>query len=367
VVGVVHSYYPFLALLLAEGTTALDCYKLPKNYKKAFSLLQTNSGRNELSFAIGKRIQDIDWSLFNRQLNAIDAHRVAVVTHRQSHYPAYLRDIPSSPPVLFYKGDLARLARRGVAVVGSRNASARGCRFATTLASDLSACGIMVVSGLARGIDTAAHRGALNHSGSTVAVIGTGLDVVYPSRNAALLETIAQAGCVLTEQVMGTTPRSFVFPLRNRLISAMSHMVVVVEAAARSGALVTVKWALEQGRDVGAVPGFPGDPRSQGANRLLKTGAYPIESIDDIFEAVPLLKAEAPNTAPGAPREERRGVSLPSAEAARVLEALSSSPVDPDTLALHVQKPVATVQRLLLELEMRGLVARDAAGGYHRS
>lgn len=349
--------------MLTEGASAADCRRLRLDSEAAFALFGTERGRNELSLDLGKRIGEVDWEGFKRQVAAIDEHGVGVVTCHDAHFPPCLRDIAASPPILFYKGDLGLLGERGVAMVGSRNASARGCRLAASIASELAASGVTVTSGLARGIDAAAHRGALSAAGSTVAVIGTGLDVVYPLQNAELLESIMSKGCVVGEQLMGTPPQSFVFPLRNRLISALSHIVVVVEAAARSGALLTAQWALEQGRDVGAVPGFPGDARSEGTNRLLRSGACLIRSASDVFEAVPRLGVIV-----GRPDCTGRDAPVPSlgADASRVLDGLSASPTDPDTLADHLGESVALVQRMLLELEMHGLVARDSAGGYHR-
>jgi DNA processing protein len=361
VVGVVQSYYPFLALLLTEGASAADCRRLRLDHEGAFALFRTERGRSELSLELGKRIGEVDWERFERQVEAIREHGVGVITYRDRDFPPCFRDIPDSPPMILYKGDLRLLSRRGIAIVGSRNASARGGRFAASLAAELASCGVTVTSGLARGIDGEAHRGALSVGGATVAVVGTGLDVPYPRQNSDLLESIGLRGCVVSEQLMGTPPQAFVFPLRNRLISALSHMVVVVEAAARSGALLTARWALEQGRDVGAVPGFPGDPRSAGANRLLKSGACLVENANDVFNAVPRLGVTVRRDAAGG-----TGAATLDAETSRVLEGLGSGSTDPDTLADHLGEPVAFVQRVLLELEMQGLVARDGAGGYHR-
>ena len=365
------SYYPILALLLAEGTGAADCFRLPKDFKRAFELLQTANGRKELSVAIGKRIKAVDWHRFDRHLSALAKHRVEVVTFLDAHYPAFFRDIAKSPPILFYKGDLRHLARRGVGIVGSRRASVRGRQLASALASDLAALGIMVVSGAARGIDAAAHAGALRSNGSAVAVIGTGIDISYPPENAGLLKSLADQGCVLTEQLMGTPPRSYVFPLRNRLISGLSHIVVVVEAAATSGALLTARWALEQGRDVGAVPGFPGDARSQGVNSLLKMGACPIEDVHDILEAIPLLRSGLGDRDPGVNTPSRPttgpvATDDPSGDTRAVFEALGTAAIDPDTLAEALDKPVTIIHRMLLDLEMRGLIGRDSMGGYYR-
>jgi len=365
VVGVVCSYYPFLALLVSEGASPVDCFRLPNDPEQAFALFKTEQGLKELSTLIRKQIRRVDWRRFDAQLEAIQRHGVRVATYRDSHFPKYLSEIPKSPAVLFYQGDLGLLRRQGVAIVGSRVATARGCRFAGILASDLAARGITISSGLARGIDTAAHRGALEAEGSTCAFVGTGLDVVYPSENKGLAQTLGSDGCIVTEQLMGMKPRGFVFPLRNRLISAVSHIVIVVEAAARSGAIVTANWARDQGRTVAAVPGFPGDPRSRGTNRLIKAGAFAIESVADVFEAAPALAQQCE----GGPASHR-GIQSPpplSEEAADVFHAVGSSSTDPDELAEHLNMHVSEVQRVLLELEMQRLVARDATGGYHKA
>ena len=388
VVCVVPSFYPVVALMLADGVCPADCFSLPRDTAHAFALLQTQSGRKTLSFALRKPVGDIPWTLFDEQIEAIRRFGVGVVTFFDDGYPSYLRDIPQSPPILFSRGDIGRLHNRGVAIVGSRRASARGIAFTRALAGDIAALGILVASGAAHGIDTAAHRGALDRGGTTVAVLGTGLDVPYPAENAGLLDEIARTGCVVSEQPMGTEPRKYVFPQRNRLISAFSHAVVVVEAGEKSGALITTRWALEQGRDVGAVPGFPGDPRSRGGNRLIKTGAFVVESVEDILQAVPRLGVatvvttrsgavsghgsppRGPASPDGPPETDPEGVDAAppglSDEARRVLDALGSSPVDTDSLAQHLEMSAAVIQRSLLELELRGLVERDRSSLYYR-
>jgi DNA processing protein len=245
---------------------------------------------------------------------------------------------------------------------------------ARSLGRELSEMGIAVVSGLARGIDSAAHRGGLQGPGGTVAVIGTGLDVPYPRENAGLLLDVASNGCAITEQWMGGPPVAFVFPLRNRLISAMSYAVIVVEAGARSGALITAKWALEQGREVGAVPGFPGEFRSVGVNRLLKQGAFVVEKAADILAAVPVLGLEL-EVRPAAEKEQsdaaRAGEDKPESskqyvnrDLNRVLSALSKTPAGVDDLSAHVGLAVAEVQRYLFHLEMSGQAERDCMGRY---
>ncbi len=392
VVCVVPSFYPIIALLLTEGVRPADCFSLPPDAALAFSRLQTAEGRRKLSFAIRRPVGDVPWDRFDAQIEAIERLGAGVVTHLDSRYPRILREIAESPAILFFRGDLERLHERGVAIVGCRRASARGAAFTRRLAGEAAGMGIPVVSGAALGIDTAAHRGALDAGGKTVAVLGTGLDVPYPETNERLLDEISVKGCVVSEQLMGTPPLKYVFPRRNRLISAFSHAVIVVEAGERSGALITAKWALEQGRDVGAVPGFPGDARSRGSNGLIKSGAFTVEGIDDILEAVPRIgvardhptrRADVPGE--GAPGEngtaagdggaralgETLGRGRPdeaglTAEASSVLNALGSSPVDVDAIARHMEMPAAAVQRSLLDLELRGFVEREASGLYYR-
>jgi len=373
------SYFPFLALLSVEGLGAAGSEELWKATcecpRGVYDRLKSAVGRSELSALLGRRIGDVPWTFFHRQIEAIEQAQISVLCLADAEYPQYLRDIRVPPPLLFYRGRLEGLARRGVAIVGTRRPSARGVAFTRILARDLSGCGIMVASGLARGIDTAAHRGALEERGHVVGVIGTGLDVCYPVENRHLMEEIVSRGCLITEQFVGVTPRKHVFPLRNRLISAVSRIVVVVEAGPKSGALITAEWAVEQGREVGAVPGFPGDFRSSGVNKLLKMGAVPIESAGDVFDAVPLL-AENAGTAPGGGEGERTGTDLNSSQRAapcgdrpdlsRVYHALSSGATDIDALASHLDQDVSEVQCALLELEVRGLVGRDLAGCYYK-
>jgi DNA processing protein len=325
---------------------------------------------------LGKPLDRIPWQAFDRQLDAMVRHRVGAVTHFDPQYPSYLRDLPQRPPLLFYRGDLSILNRRGVAIVGTRQASVHGLAFSESLAADLAGMSIVTASGIARGIDSAAHRGSLRRKGPTVGVAGTGLDIPYPPENGGLYDAIAAGGCLISEQLMGTSPRKHVFPRRNRLISAVSRAVVVVEAGERSGALLTVRWALEQGREVGAVPGFPGDFRSRGVNGLLKAGAFLVEGAGDILEAVPLLAegiaggAGAIARAPEAGSTIESGMQAPgsiSPGARRVLRVLTGQPADADGLAEHLQDEISLVQQSLLELEMLGLVEKDATGYFHKA
>ncbi|MCD6291936.1 MAG: DNA-processing protein DprA, partial [Deltaproteobacteria bacterium] len=214
-----------------------------------------------------------------------------IISLDDPRYPENLALIVDPPPVLYFKGSLECLNSPAIAVVGARRASELGRRFAFSLASRLVAQGLTVISGLALGVDGAAHEGSLRGGGSTVAVLGTGLDVVYPAAHRHLAGKIVENGVLLTEFPPGAGPDKHHFPRRNRLVSGLSQGVVVVEAGERSGSLITARLALEQGREVFAVPGPPGLPGSRGVNRLLKDGAQLLESVDDIFSALPWLSA----------------------------------------------------------------------------
>ena len=274
-------------------------------------------------------------------------------------YPPLLAEADGGPAALVARGNADLGSRRSVAIVGARNASAAACRFARELAHGLAGQGIIVVSGLARGIDTAAHSGASPRN--TVAVIGCGIDVVFPPENAALQETIAQDGLLLTELPPGAEPLARHFPARNRIIAWMSAGTVVVEAAPRSGSLLTARLAGKEGRDVMAVPGFPADPRAQGCNSLIREGATLVQSAEDVIEAISSID-------PRALREPRSDYDAgPSADIEdsarqRVVGLLSMSPVSIDELVRQSGVAGGLVQTALLELEIAGRLQRHAGG-----
>jgi DNA processing protein len=275
-------------------------------------------------------------------------------------YPPLLAATADPPIVLTCLGEVARLAARCVAIVGARNASLNGQRFAERLARDLAAAGLIVVSGLARGIDTAAHRGA--GPAATIGVQAGGVDVVYPPENAALHGSIATAGgAVIGEMPLGLQPQALHFPRRNRIISGLAEAVVVVEATARSGSLITARAALDQGREVLAVPGSPLDPRAAGPNGLIRDGARLLESADDVLAA--LVDIGAPAKVPSgsstrhAPGQEIVADQTDDARRA-VLAGLGAQPTAVDELVrrCHLSAPVA--QMVLLELELAGRLQR---------
>lgn len=218
------------------------------------------------------------------ELDVAFAHDTRVIAYCEDDYPAPLKAIADPPPLLFVRGQTTLFEKPMVAIIGARNASGVGRKMARTLAADLGAADIVVVSGLARGIDGAAHAAALNSG--TIAVVAGGVDVIYPPEHAELTEEIARVGTVVSECAMGQRPTARDFPKRNRLISGLSSGVIVVEAAARSGTLITARFALEQGREVFAVPGSPLDPRCQGANQLIRDGAALVETAQDVLDVL---------------------------------------------------------------------------------
>lgn len=278
----------------------------------------------------------------------------------EPEYPRRLEMIDDAPPLLAVRGNITSLSRPMIAVVGSRNASAVGVKFTERLARDLAAAGLVVVSGLARGIDAAAHRAAL--SAGTVAVLAGGQDCVYPAEHTDLVDSMLGEGCAVSEMPFGWIPRGRDFPRRNRLISGLSVGVVVVEAARRSGSLITARRALEQGREVFAVPGSPLDPRAEGTNGLIKDGATLVRDAGDVTAVIePILGRPLPMREPEALPEDA-GETSDAGASARVLALLGPTPVAIDDLIRLSGASAATVRITLLELDLAGRLARQAGG-----
>ncbi len=281
----------------------------------------------------------------------------------QGLYPNALAGMADAPPVLIVKGDTRLLDRPTVAIVGARNASAAACRFARQLAHELGREGVTVVSGLARGIDTAAHDGAL--ASGTVGVIAGGIDVFYPPENEERQRRMFAEGLVVAEMPPGTEPRARHFPYRNRIIAGLSLGTVVVEAAPRSGSLITARLAAEMGREVMAVPGSPLDPRAQGCNGLIREGATLVQHAGDVIEAIRpvgqgiVASQRTPFAAAGA---EERAPEPGETERLAVEELLGPSPVPVDEIVRLSGLPAGAVQLVLLELDLAGRLDRHAAG-----
>jgi DNA processing protein len=299
-----------------------------------------------------------------RELAAARALGVRLVGLREAAYPARLAEIDDAPPLLAVRGEAPALARPMIAMVGSRNASAAGAKIAAQLARDLGDAGFIIVSGLARGIDAASHRASV--ASGTVAVLAGGHDRIYPAEHAPLLDQILEHGAAVSEMPLGWEPRARDFPRRNRLISGLAVGVVIVEAAQRSGSLITARFALEQGREVFAVPGSPLDPRAQGANGLLKQGATLVTEAADVIAAIePILGGAIARPPPRAPQFEADGDAEPAPDGPApddIAGLLGPTPVAVDDLVRLSGASAATVRRVLLELELAGRIERHGGG-----
>ena len=336
----------FLALLDRFGSAAAVLDALPA--------LARRGGRR-------RPIKVCSRAAAERELEALTALGGRMIAMAEPAYPEPLAAIADPPPVLAVRGRGELLLAESVAVVGARNASANGLHFAERLAADLGAAGLTVVSGMARGIDARAHAGAVETG--TVAVMGGGADVVYPKENRSLFERLLADGAVISEAPLGTVPVGRHFPRRNRIIAGLSRGVVVVEGAARSGSLITARLALEQGREVLAVPGSPLDPRASGPNRLIRQGATLVESAGDVIEALaegrrPALGETRQRWPSDAQFEAPEEDEAPADARDSVIQLLGSSPVPVDMLVRQSRLTPAMVATILLELELAGRLER---------
>lgn len=290
-----------------------------------------------------------------------------LLVHGESNYPQALIDIPDAPPVLWVKGDVALLNRPAIGMVGARNASSLGVRMARRLGLGLSEAGFTIISGLARGIDTAAHEAALEGPGRTVAVMAGGVDVIYPPENAALAATLDATGCRISEHPPGLEPQARHFPLRNRIVAGLSRAVIVVEAATKSGSLITARAALDYGRDVMAVPGHPFDARASGCNILIRDGALLVRSPQDVLEAMGAPTDTTPEPemrlpplpGPAAPQRPLKELALLHS---MILNRLGPSPLAEDQLMRDLNVTSAQLAPELLSLELDGRISRQPGG-----
>lgn len=343
---------PWLALKLAQGVGSVRFQRLLERFGSpraalaapVAGLMRCGLPRDVAGgLASGKTKNDAA-----DELDQLAAMGAQVLTTGEEAYPPLLKKIYAPPPLLYVLGDAAPLRPGGVAVVGSRNYSRYGQRMASELGRDLARAGVSVVSGLARGIDTFAQAGALNADGHTVAVLGCGLDIFYPRENAALAQRIARQGAVISEFPLGTGPNRSNFPIRNRVISGLSRAVVVVEGGMRSGSLITARHALDQGREVFAIPGNVGIPQSEGTNDLICQGARLCRSAADVLE--PGALAPLPPEALPLPPPE-----LPD-EAKVLLELITQEAVHADVLVRQSGLAPQEVSALLVNLDLAGVV-----------
>ena len=350
----------WLRLARSEGVGPATFFALLNHFG---SVADAIAGAPELSLRGGRAraIRIAGRDEVRREAEALAAAGGRLIAWTEDAYPEALAAIHDPPPVISVFGHPHLLATRSVAVVGARNASAAGRRFARETAAALGRAGLTIVSGLARGIDTAAHEGGL--ATGTVAVVAGGVDDIYPAENAELYDRIAHQGCIVSEQRFGTKPTAQHFPRRNRLISGLSLGTLVVEAAARSGSLITARMALEQGREVFAVPGSPLDPRCKGTNDLIRRGATLTEGAQDVIEGLsgmlrtPLAEPFSPPPG-GGPSHWNFDENELSQARPKVLEALGPTPVMVDDLVRECQLSPAVVLTVLLELELAGRVER---------
>ncbi|HUL41425.1 MAG TPA: DNA-processing protein DprA [Burkholderiales bacterium] len=348
----------WLALSLVPGLGNESCRKLLLAFKEPDAILRASHSqlaRVVSSELAGSITQGADRSAILGALKWLEQDRNSLITIADDEYPRLLLQIPD-PPLLFYvKGRRDLLNFPSLAIVGSRNATPQGIANAESFARNLSDAGLTILSGLAVGIDAAAHRGGLNGAGSSIAVVGTGLDIVYPGRNRDLAYMLAERGALISEFPLGTPAIASNFPRRNRVISGMARGCLVVEAALSSGSLITARCALEQGREVFAIPGSIHSPLSKGCHALLKQGAKLAESVQDILEEIGWQKAQDNRVLVG--REEE---TLP------LLDHLGFDPCNIDTLCARSQLSPDAVTAILLKLELAGRVAALPGGLFQR-
>ncbi len=376
-----HEKIAWLGLKLVPGLGNRTILRLVELFGSAEKVLAAGFEQLSLSGSLrDKALGALAAKQFARDPEAewkyLEKNGLRMVCLGDEDYPANLAQIPDPPAVLFVSGDLLPRDLASIAVVGSRYASPAGILFAENLSRDLASCGLTVVSGFALGIDSAAHRGALKARGRTLAVLGCGLDVNYPSANADLRGDIARTGALLTEFIAASPPSAGNFPARNRIISGLSLGVTVVEAAERSGSLITARMALEQGREVFAVPGMAMSARSKGTHRLIRQGAKLVESAEDILEEIrPLLRstrlpaprglcasADTGSQGIGALAGKTESESSVSekprgAGETNILKILDAVPMHIDEIASLAAMPVQSAAAVLLELELKGLVS----------
>jgi len=354
-----------LALKMGVGLTNKDIITLVDAFGSPGKIFEAESkdlaavlkGRGKLA----ERIASFrNWETIEREGEKVRNYNAKIVTYWDDAFPSLLKNIHDCPAFLYVRGNLEP-EEINIALVGSRRASSYGLLTTENFSRDLSLAGFTVVSGLARGIDAAAHRGALAMKGRTIAVLGSGLDVIYPPEHQKLYEAIVESGAVISEFPFGTPPRACNFPYRNRLISGMSWGVVIVEASEKSGSLITARLAAEQGRTVFAVPGEIHSPLSRGTHWLLREGATLVEKAEDIIEELkPQVTVKI--------RKEKQDITPHeglTGKERQILSLIGTNPVHGDVLIQNSGLPAGEVMGSLLTLELKGLI-RQLPGKYYR-
>ncbi len=356
-----------LALISRLGNRSL--WKLYNHFKSAEAILKANPREIKsiqgLKFPVREALLKKDFIRDPyREARRLEQENIKFICWEDKEYPKILRHIPYPPLFIFLKGSYLEDDIMAVGVVGTRYPSFRGRLFAEKLSGELASQGVTIVSGLAVGIDTSAHIGALKANGRTISVLGCGLDIPYPRQNVQLKDRISRSGAVISEYPLGVPPEKWRFPLRNRIVSGLSLGVVVVEAGLRSGALITARLALEQGREVFAVPGPVSDYRSAGTNLLLKQGAKLVEKAEDIFDEIESLKklrkksvSETRKVEGSSCSDRYKGLE------GKIMEILSETPLHIDVICRKVKKPMKELLPILSSLEIQGQV-RQLPGKY---
>ncbi|WP_428408905.1 DNA-processing protein DprA [Hyphococcus sp.] len=354
----------WLQLIRTQSIGPITFHRLITKYKTAAKAL---AALPDLSRKAGRAapLKAADRNQCERELKEAEKHGARLIAACEDDYPQALKSVPDHPPLIYIRGHASLFEKPAVAIIGARNASGVGRKIARSLAADLGAAGYVVTSGLARGIDGAAHDAALKTG--TIAVVAGGVDVIYPPEHDELTGHIAREGAVISECPMGAQPTARDFPKRNRLISGLSRGVVVVEAAAKSGTLLTANFALDQGREVFAVPGSPLDPRCQGANRLIRDGATLVENAQDVIDVLSQQRGVAASGrdlfdwAEGMSEREPDPAALASLRR-QILEILSFTPLHRDEILREADAPPGLVADMLLDLVLSG-EAEEHDGG----
>jgi len=355
--------YSWLRLLRSRGIGTVTFYRLLAEYGSAQNVLEMLP---EVAATTGvKGYKTYSKDALDAEFTSAKAANARLLCFGDADYPAVLANIPHPPPALWMIGNPDLLARPAISIVGARNASSLGRRMAYGLARDLGDAGYVVISGLARGIDASAHEGAL--SAGTIAVQGGGVDIIYPAENARLAAAIAENGLRLSEQPMGLQPQARHFPPRNRIIAGLGLATVVVEAAVKSGSLITARDALDLGHDVMAVPGHPCDGRASGGNLLIRDGATLVRDARDVIDALPPLQVERPRPRIAArdlppPPPEKRTLRQTAALHQQILDRLAAAPTPEGQLIDDLDSPARKVRTVLTDLELSGEIGRGPGG-----
>ncbi len=350
----------WLRLIRSDGIGPITFRELLEHFGSAAAAIDAVP---DLAARGGRRLRICPAEAAVAEIDGLESLGARLIGLGEADYPSWLAHIDSAPPLIALRGSAAPLARPTVAIVGSRNASIGGVKFARQIARDLGERGYVIASGLARGIDTAAHEASI--ASGTVAVLAGGLDRIYPAENLGLAERIvAEGGAHISEMPLGWEPRARDFPRRNRIVSGLSVGVVVIEAAERSGSLITARLAGEQGRLVFAVPGSPLDPRSTGTNRLLRDGARIVTGVDDIIGEIEPMIAREPDRPlrvseiDGGPHPADAG----DGDRQKIVDALGSAPVEIDEIVRYTGLKPAIIHLVLLELDLAGRISRHPGG-----